>query len=171
MELRTEHLLLRPWRRDDVAALVRHANHREVWLNTGGLPFPYEASHAEAFLAHLAANPQETHLAIVGDDEPVGAVGIYRRKGLEQFTGELGYWVGPRCWGRGYATEAARALVEHAFATTELVRIEARVFSRNPASCRVVEKAGFMREGVKRKAAFKGGELLDEFLYARLRGE
>jgi [ribosomal protein S5]-alanine N-acetyltransferase len=171
MEIRTARLLLRTWTLADVDALVRHANHREVWLNTGGLPFPYEVAHAEAFLATVAANPEETHLAIVPNDEPVGAVGIYRRKGIELRTGELGYWIGPSCWGRGYATEAARALVEHAFATTDLERIEGIVFARNPASCRVLEKAGFTCEGLKRRAALKGGEVLDEFLYARLRGE
>lgn len=173
MEIRTERLLLRSWRRDDAdaEALVRHANHRAVWRNTGGLPFPYGRAEAETFFAYLDANSHETHLAIVEGDAPVGGIGIYRRKGLEQFTGELGYWLGPSAWGRGYATEAARVLVEHTFATTELTRLEGRVFAWNPASCRVLEKAGFRREGVKQRAAFKDEQFVDEFLYARLRGE
>jgi RimJ/RimL family protein N-acetyltransferase len=171
MEIRTQRLLLRSWRAADADALVANVNHREVWRNTGALPFPYVRSDAEAFLGYLAAHPEETHVAIVIDGEPGGSVGMYRRGGLERFTGELGYWLGPRFWGRGFATEAARALVEHVFATTEVVRIEGRVFAWNPASCRVLEKAGFRREGLKRRSAFKDGELVDEFLYARLRGE
>jgi len=171
MELRTARLLLRPWRREDTDALVQHVNHREVWRNTGSLPFPYTHADAEAFFAFLAAHPEETHLAIVPDHEPIGSVGIYRRRGLEEFVGELGYWLGPSAWGKGYATEAARALTEHAFATTPLQRIEARVFAWNPASRRVLEKAGFALEGVKRRAAYKDGQHVDEWLYARLRGE
>jgi len=171
MELHTERLLLRTWQADDADALVRHVNHREVWRNTGSLPFPYSRTDAEAFFAFLAAHPEETHLAIVPEAEPVGTVGIYRRKGLEQFVGELGYWLGPSAWGKGYATEAARALTEHAFATTDLERIEGRVFAWNPASRRVLEKAGFQLEGLKRRAAFKDGQHVDEWLYARLRSD
>ncbi|HEU4427690.1 MAG TPA: GNAT family N-acetyltransferase [Myxococcota bacterium] len=171
MELHTERLLLRSWRLDDAEALVRHVNHREVWRNTGALPFPYSRSDAEAFFKYLAEHPQEIHLAIVPEAEPVGSVGIYLRKGLEQFVGELGYWLGPSVWGKGYATEAARALSDHVFATTDLQRIEGRVFAWNPASRRVLEKAGFQLEGVKRRAAFKDGEHVDEWLFSRLRGE
>jgi RimJ/RimL family protein N-acetyltransferase len=171
MELRTARLLLRDWRAEDADALVRHVNHRAVWRNTGALPFPYSRADAEAFFKYVAEHPQEIHLAIVPDSEPVGSVGLYRRRGLEQYVGELGYWLGPTCWGRGYATEAARALAEHAFATTDLERIEARVFAWNPASRRVLEKAGFQLEGLKRRAAFKDGQHVDEWVYARLRGD
>ena len=171
MEIRTERSLLRSWRSGDEDALVRNLNHRSVWRNTGSIPHPYSRADADAFLAFIEANPNDIHLAIVVGGEPIGSVGIYRRKGLEQFTGELGYWLGPSHWGRGYATEAARALAEHAFAATDIARLEGRVFAWNPASCRVLEKAGFRREGLKRHAAFKDGELVDEFLYARLRGE
>jgi RimJ/RimL family protein N-acetyltransferase len=173
MLLRTARLTLRPWVASDAdaAAIVRHANHREVWRNTGQLPFPYARTDADAFFAQCAQRPQDLHLAIVAAGEPIGGIGMHRRDGLERFTAEIGYWLGPTIWGRGYATEAARALAEHTFATTNVQRIEGRVFAWNPASCRVLEKAGFAREGRRRRAAFKDEQFVDELVYARLRGE
>jgi RimJ/RimL family protein N-acetyltransferase len=172
MELRTARLLLRPWRRDDVAAIAHGANHREVWLNTGSMPFPYTETDAHAYLDAVTASPDDLHFAIVASGEPVGAIGVSRRKApLQRFTGEIGYWLAPSAWGRGYASEAARAVADHALAGRDLARLEGLVFTRNPASCRVLEKAGFRREALLRRAAWKGGELLDELLYARLRGE
>ena len=135
----------------------------------GAIPFPYARTDAEAFLLFIEAHPTDIHLAIVAAGEPVGSVGMYRRKGPPQFTGELGYWLGPEHWGCGYATEAARALAEHAFAATDIARLEARVFAWNPASCRVLEKIGFQREGLQRRATFKDGVFVDNWLYARLR--
>ena len=72
-------------------------------------------------------------------------------------------------WGRGYATEAARAVVRYGFDTLALERIAARAFCRNPASSRVLRKIGMRHEGTQRKALPKYGELLDTELYAILR--
>jgi RimJ/RimL family protein N-acetyltransferase len=173
MELQTARLLLRSWRPGaaDAEALVRHANHREIWRNTGGMPFPYARADAEAFFARVAGSPEDLHLAITLANEPVGGIGLHRRAGLERFTAEVGYWLGPSVWGRGFATEATRALIEHASASTDLQRLEGRVFAWNPASCRVLEKCGFAREGLKRRAAYKDEQLVDEWHYARLRGD
>jgi RimJ/RimL family protein N-acetyltransferase len=82
----------------------------------------------------------------------------------------VGYWLGPTAWGHGYATEAVRALTEYVFQETDLQRLEARVFEWNPASCRVLEKAGFTREARLRHGAFKDGQLIDAWLYSRIRG-
>ncbi len=82
---------------------------------------------------------------------------------------ELGYWVGVPYWGRGYATEAAAAVVEFGFRVLALERIWARAFARNPASSRVLEKIGMAHEGTQRKGIRKNDELLDTQLYAILR--
>ena len=74
-------------------------------------------------------------------------------------------------WGRGIATEAVQAVTEYAFGPLDLVRVQAGIFAWNAASMRVLEKCGYEREGVQRKAAFKDGELVDCVLYARLRPE
>ena len=82
---------------------------------------------------------------------------------------ELGYWLGKPFWGRGIITEAARAITAYGFETLGLTRIYAHVDSDNGASARVLEKAGYQREGLLRKAVLKKGELVDYLLFAILR--
>lgn len=116
MELRTPRLHLRAWRRGDEAALVTHANHRDVWINLADyFPHPYTEADADAWIARTEADRSGSlHLAILVDEEGV--------------------------------------------------------FEWNPASCRVLEKAGFTREARMRSGAFKHGQLIDAWLYARIRG-
>jgi RimJ/RimL family protein N-acetyltransferase len=172
MEIGTERLLLRTWRRGDELALVRNVNHRAVWRNVGdSIPHPYGPSDAAAFLSLVEREERTWHLAIVADGQPVGGVGLYRFAGLKRFTAEAGYWLGPEHWGRGFASEALAGLVEATFVMSDVERIEAHVFVWNPGSCRVLEKCGFQRDAVLRRASFKDGELVDELLYSRLRAE
>ena len=88
---------------------------------------------------------------------------MYRR------SAEIGYWLAEPFWGQGIATRAVRALSDWAFASFDLVRIFAAVFETNPASARVLEKAGFALEGRLRQSITKNGRTFDELLYARLR--
>jgi RimJ/RimL family protein N-acetyltransferase len=171
MELRTARLLLRPWRRGDEAALVTHADHREVWRNLADFfPHPYTPADAADWIAQVGSDPGDSlQLAIVAGDEPVGGIGLSRQPDVARRTGVLGYWLGPTAWGRGYATEALRTFTAHVFEATDIARLEARVFEWNPASGRVLEKAGFVREGRLRQAASKDGHLIDVWLYARTR--
>jgi ribosomal-protein-alanine N-acetyltransferase len=163
---------LRVWRRGDEDALVRNINHRSVWRNVGdSIPHPYGRADAEAFLTLVEKDARSWHFAIVAGDEPVGSIGMYRFEGRQRYTGTLGYMLGPDHWGRGFASEALAAMSEAAFARTDVVRLEAHVFAWNPASCRVLEKCGFRQEALLRKSSFKDGEIVDEFVYARLRGE
>ncbi|HKG93136.1 MAG TPA: GNAT family protein [Gemmatimonadaceae bacterium] len=89
----------------------------------------------------------------------------------EHARGELGYWVGAGMWGRGYATEAARAVVSFGFATLGLNRIQARHFLRNPASGRVLQKLGMRCEGMHRQAYRRWGRFEDVAVYAILASE
>jgi len=172
MELRTPRLLLRAWRRGDEPALVRHANHRDVWVNLADyFPHPYTEADADAWIAQVETDSGGSmHLAIVVGGEVVGGVGVVRQQDIARFTGSVGYWLGPTAWGYGYATEAVRALTEYLFQETDLQRLEARVFEWNPASCRVLEKAGFTLEARLRRGASKDGQLIDVWLYSRTRG-
>jgi RimJ/RimL family protein N-acetyltransferase len=170
MEIRAPRLLLRTWRRGDEDALVRNINHRSVWRNVGdSIPFPYTREAADAFLAMVEKDARSWHLAIVAGGDPIGSIGLYRFDGRLRYTGTIGYMLGPQAWGRGYASEALAAMSDAAFAQTDVARLDAHVYAWNPASCRVLEKCGFVREGVLRKSAFKDGELVDELVYARLR--
>ena len=82
---------------------------------------------------------------------------------------EIGYWLGEPFWGRGIVTDAVRAVVPVAFGTFDIARIQAGIFSENPASARVLEKCGFVREAVLKDAVFKNGKVMDEIIYARFR--
>ena len=82
---------------------------------------------------------------------------------------EIGYWLAEPFWGQGIATEAVRQLVEYTFYYFDIVRLYAEVFETNKASMRVLEKNGFYLEGVRRKAVFKNGLLMDDFIWVKLR--
>jgi RimJ/RimL family protein N-acetyltransferase len=120
-------------------------------------------------LAQVAAVSEPTHWAIEVGGEAVGGIGIERGEGVYARSAHFGYWLGEPYWGRRIMSAAARACADHVFATCDVARLEAPVFAWNPASMRVLEKCGFVREGVLRRAAFKDGQLIDIVLYARVR--
>ena len=90
---------------------------------------------------------------------------------LQHLRAELGYWIGVPFWNRGYATEAAEAVIKFGFEELGLNRIEAEHFTRNPASWRVMEKLGMTLEGVRRQHVLKEDELEDLALYAVLHSD
>jgi RimJ/RimL family protein N-acetyltransferase len=163
--------VLRPWRAADRPDLIRHANNRRVWRNmTHTFPHPYTDRDADLWLA-IAADPGASlQLAIDVEGSAVGGIGAIAGEGIFAQTAQFGYWLGEAHWGRGIASAAARALADRIAAERLFARLEAQVFEWNPASMRVLEKAGFTREAVLRCAATKDGELIDTVLYARVLG-
>lgn len=161
--------VLRPWRAADRDALVREANNRRVWRNmTHTFPHPYTQLDADLWLS-IAADPGASiQLAIAIDDRPVGGIGVIAGEGIFSATAQFGYWLGESHWGCGIATAAATALADRIGGERLFARLEAQVFEWNPASMRVLEKAGFAREAVLRCAATKDGHLIDTVLYARV---
>ena len=154
----------------DEPALVRHADNRKIWLNMRDhFPHPYTPADAEAWVAHAAAATPETQFAVDVEGEAVGGVGLFLQADVERYSAEIGYWIGEAFWGRGLATAVVRGFTDYAFDTFELCRIYASVFEWNPASCRVLEKAGYVLEGRLHSAAVKDGFVLDGFLYATVR--
>ena len=166
--------LLREWRMSDEEALVRHANDRRVSIDLRDrFPFPYTAAHAVEWLGRNVGATPATAFAIVerGTDEPVGGVVLLPREDVERISAEIGYWLGVAAWGRGLATAAVKAATTYAFDVLGLERVFAIANTRNTASARVLEKAGFAREGTMRRAAIKDGVVLDQFMYAALKTE
>ena len=172
MELRLKHSTLRPWRANDAAALVKHANNRKVWRNLrDAFPHPYTLANAHAWLAAAAIMDPLRFFAIEIDGEAVGGIGIGPLEDVYSRSGEIGYWLAEPYWNRGIVSEAARAITEYAFGPLDLVRVQTGIFAWNSASMRVLEKCGYVREGVQKRAVFKDGEFADCVLYARLRPE
>ena len=172
--LETDRLVLRPFAPSDAADVQRLAGHREVALNTERIPHPYPDGAATAWIETLQPafdEGREVTLAITlrGSGELVGAVGLV----IDRFhdVAEIGYWISVPYWGKGVATEAARALVSWGFTTLGLERVQAAHFTRNPASGRVLQKIGMRYEGRKRHAMKKWDEYQDVEMYAVLREE
>jgi RimJ/RimL family protein N-acetyltransferase len=88
---------------------------------------------------------------------------------VDRRSAEIGYWLGEEFWGRGIVTEALIAVTDHAFANHDLCRLFAHVFDWNPASARVLEKAGYAFEGRMRKSVTKEGQTIDQLMYAMIR--
>ena len=171
MQLAGSSFVLRAWQPGDEKALVRHANHREVWRNlTNRFPHPYTAVAARDWIAHVQSQGEPVqNFAIVVAGEPVGGCGFERREDLHSRVAEIGYWLGPDHWGRGIATEALALTSAHALAHFDFVRLEAGVLEWNPASCRVLEKNGYRLDARLEKNMFKDGQVIDGFLYSKLR--
>jgi RimJ/RimL family protein N-acetyltransferase len=160
--------ILRPWQSSDKTSLIRHANNKNVSRNLRDrFPYPYTDADANAFLAVRAAPKSRDFVyAIVVGGEAVGGIGVHPRKDVECHSAEIGYWLGEDFWGRGITTAAVRKLSQHVLRESDIYRIFATVFASNPASARVLEKAGFVREGLMSRAVLKDGMLIDAALYA-----
>lgn len=161
---------MREWRASDASAIVPHANDRAVSRNLRDrFPHPYARRDFRRFHRDVRDHDPPRVFAIEVDGEACGGVGIELGDDVDRRTGEIGYWLGRAHWNRGIATEAVRAVVEYAFETFDLARLEARIYEGNPASARVLEKAGFTREARLRRAITKDGETFDALLYAFVR--
>jgi RimJ/RimL family protein N-acetyltransferase len=138
-----------------------------VWLNLRDLfPHPYTAADAEAWVSLASNQAQPTNLAIEVQSETVGGVGLELHDDVERVSAEIGYWLGQRFWNRGIMTAAVRAVTEYWFEQFSLTRVYALPFVTNVASHRVLEKAGYVREGLLRRSAIKNGVVVDQVLFA-----
>lgn len=173
-QLATARLVLRPWRARDEDALVRYADNPRVAQHLRDtFPHPYTRIAAERWVAYNASVQGATlDFAITLDGEAIGGIGFLRNEDIFRCALELGYWLGEPFWGRGFVAEAIVAVVNYAFSTfPEITAVQARHVISNPASGRVLEKAGFQLEGRLRDAAVKQGVVSDLLVYSRTRGE
>ena len=163
-------LQVRSWRKSDLDALLRHANNAKIAANLRDqFPHPYTRRDAIEYLNFVRDQRPERAFALQYKDEAIGGLGFQIGLDIARVSGEIGYWVGESYWGRGFATRALRAITDWAFAEYKLTRVFALVFSHNTPSIRVLEKAGYQREGVLRRSAVKGGMILDQFMYSKVR--
>jgi RimJ/RimL family protein N-acetyltransferase len=143
--LETERLVLRAPRLEDAKAVALLANDRRIAENTARIPHPYGVADAESFFAAVNREDGEVAFLIEREGTVVGACGIALH---EREAPEIGYWVGVPFWGHGYATEAVRAVIDHAFVDLGYEALQAGARVTNPASRRVLEKCGFQWTGV-----------------------
>ena len=169
MLLRIGDWAIRSWREGDEASLVKYANNRQVSDNLrDAFPYPYTADDARAWIRFASQQEPETNFAIADSREAMGGIGLRLGEDVFRRTAEIGYWLGEPFWGRGIATEAVKALTIYAFRNFDLARIQAIVYEGNPASGRVLEKAGYILEGRSQMSITKAGRTFDHFNYARV---
>jgi RimJ/RimL family protein N-acetyltransferase len=171
MELDCGKCKLRSWHPNDVESLTRYANNRKIWLNLRDkFPYPYTRIDAEDWIKRSLVARPETNFAIDISGQAVGGLGFELKTDVERFSAEVGYWLGEEFWSQGICTTALRISTPFAFKSFKLNRIFALPFAENLVSIRVLEKAGYVREGLLRKSAYKDGRFLDQALYAYVMG-
>lgn len=184
--LDTDRLVLRPFDAQDATTVERLLADPEIALGTLTIPHPYPAgsagpwiaTHPESWQAGRSgtwaitlrvgdANGTSGNASGVAAGALVGAISLRLTRAHRR--AELGYWVSRAEWGRGYATEAVRRLLAFAFDELGLHRVEAHHFVENPASGRVMARAGMRTEGTRRGAVVRDGVPRDVIEYAILR--
>lgn len=147
---------LRTWTRADIPALAKYLNNKKIWDNCrDALPYPYTEKDAEQFISFVEGQSEQNNYCIEINHEAVGNVSFFRGTDVERYNAELGYWLAEPYWNLGIMTETIKLAVEDYLSHSDTVRIHAHVYENNLASMKVLEKAGFHKCGILRKACFK----------------
>lgn len=150
--------------------MVELANNENISRNLrDGFPHPYTLQHAEEYIQRQSGQDPMTIFAIEFKGEYVGNIGLMKGNDVYRKSAEVGYFIGEPHWNKGIATIALNLIAEYGFNKLDIVRIHSGVYEHNLASQRVLEKCGFIKEGVFQKAVFKHEQYLDEVRYARIR--
>ena len=167
MNLKLNSCTIRNWRDSDAPAIARYANNYKIWLGLRDLfPHPYTLNDAISFIRMTRKTDPPTMLAIVRGKEAIGSIGLRPGSDVERVSAEIGYWIAEPFWGQGIATDALTAVTKYAIEKYNLTRVFAVPYANNPASFRVLEKAGFTLEGRMKRSVLKNGVILDQLLYA-----
>ncbi len=179
LELKTKRLLIREYKKSDMKYLIENINDLNVtrWLLV--VPYPYTKKDAIWWINKTKSNARQKQrvdydLAIIfkKSNNLIGGIGI-NKVDKYQGTADIGYWIGKKYWGNGYATETLRVVIKFAFDKIKLRRLDAYVFVGNEKSGKVLEKCGFVLEGKKRKYAKSksDGKVYDGYVYGLLKEE
>jgi len=170
--LETERLILRPFVLSDAAEVQRLAGDFAVADTTLNIPHPYPDGAAEEFFSTHAAKyvlreAATFALTLKENGALIGGMGLHVTKRFRR--AEMGYWIAKPFWNQGYATEAGRAVVDFGFTHWALHKIEANHLRRNPASGRVMQKIGLVREGLLRDHVIKWNRFEDIVTYGLIK--
>ncbi len=168
--IQTKDFLLRPYRWGDEHSLRRHINSRKIYENTAHIPYPYRLKDARDWIRNNMAERRKRQPAFIAfaidvRGQVVGGIGFHN---IEGHKAEIGYWLAERYWGKGIMTRALQEITELGFSYFYFQRLYARVFSHNIASGRVLEKAGYSREGLLKADVQKDGRLIDCYVFGKV---
>lgn len=171
MEWDLGDLRIRPWRKGDEDGIAKHADNPNVARNLRDtFPHPYSREDAVRWIEMCEDEEMKlTNWAIEVGGEAVGGIGLVLMQDVHRLTAEIGYWLGEEHWNKGIVTRAVGVICKHGFEELGLVRIFTAIYAWNPASGRVLEKNGFVKEGIERKGIFKEGKIIDAIVYALIK--
>jgi ribosomal-protein-alanine N-acetyltransferase len=169
--LRTERLILRPFELSDAKIVQEKAGNKAIADTTVNIPHPYPDGVAEEWISTHQPRFESGELVnyaitLEKTGELIGAVGLVVNKKFNH--AELGFWIDKDLWGRGYATEAARAVMDYGFNKVGLHRIFAEHMTRNPASGKVMRKLGMREEGLLKEHVLRSHRYEDVVVYGIL---
>lgn len=161
---------LRPLKESDAALLAKLANNEMIGINLrDGFPFPYTPEDAMNFIKRFMHS--NSIFAIIFKGIYVGNISLTACENVYRKTAEIGYFIGEPYWNKGIASAAVTLITDFGFKNLGFARIHTGVYEYNPASQRVLEKCGYIKEGVFRKSIFKNNQLWDEVRYAKINPE
>lgn len=164
-----ESFKLRLWAKADIPVLAKYLNNKKIWDKCrDSLPYPYTEKDAEQFISFVEKQSEQNNYCIEINHEAAGNISFIKGTDVERYSAELGYWLAEPYWNQGIMTEAIKQAIEDYLSHTDTVRIHANVYENNLASMRVLEKAGFHKCGIFRKACFKNGQFVDCHCYELL---
>lgn len=163
---------IREYQKCDEESIAKYANDKSVYRGTLVMPYPYTLKDAKKWVSHNVRNYKKKNVegmsfVIEVGGQAVGSIGVH--KIIANHKGEMGYWLGKEFRGNGIMSRAVKEVSNYAFREFKLKRVYAGVFSFNKISMRVLEKAGFKREGFLRKNILKDDKYIDEYVYARVK--
>ncbi|MDT8860295.1 GNAT family N-acetyltransferase [Alkalihalobacillus sp. MEB130] len=173
-KLQTERLFLRPITTHDSVRIEELAGDFDVAKSTLNIPHPYPEGSSIQFIESILSAERNNNIIMFGITEKelnllIGLINLNLSKSYNR--GELAYWVGKQYWGRGYGTEATKALLEYGFNYLNLNKIFAASFTSNPGSWRILEKVGLKYEGTLRQHVARFGQFYDLAYYGLLKEE
>ena len=167
MELQSKNIKLRPFRVTDAPHMAELANNPKIGRNLrDGFPFPYTEADALNFIMRFMK--LESYFVIEFNGEYAGNISLTPLENVYRKTAEIGYFLGEPFWNKGIMTIAVKLITDFGFNELGLARIHTGVYEYNPASQKVLEKCGYVKEAVFRKNVFKNGELHDEIRFGKI---
>jgi len=166
MELTGNGFILRNWLPGDEVSLQKHADNPNVSATLlDRFPSPYTIEDAQAWVKMFEDQQPVVNFAISINGEVVGGIRLNMRADIYRKTPLLGYWLSESYWGNGIMPEAVKLITNYAFNQLDAICIQALALSSNPASMRVLEKAGYQKQGILKKSVVKHEQILDEHVF------
>lgn len=133
-------------------------------------PYPYTLDNALSFI-QFSLDHHNEDFGIVVDGICIGCIGATFFRDIYQKNCEIGYWIGYDYWNKGIMSQVVPAMIDYIFHNYDIAKIHAEVYAENKASCRLLEKCGFQKEGYLRKHLYKNHKFHDAVVYAYIRKE